>query len=46
MNKKLIGGLGIASVALVGGTFAYFTQVATIDNPFDTAKYQSVVTEM
>lgn len=45
MNKKLIGGLGIASVALVGGTFAYFTQVATIDNPFDTAKYQSVVTE-
>lgn len=45
MNKKLIGGLGLASVALVGGTFAYFTQTATIDNPFDTARYESVVTE-
>lgn len=45
MNKKLIGGLGLASVALVGGTFAYFTQMTTIDNPFDTARYESVVTE-
>lgn len=44
-NKKVIGVLGLASVALVGGTFAYFTQTATIDNPFDTAKYRTSVTE-
>lgn len=45
MKKKMIGILGLASVALVGGTFAYFTQTATIDNPFDTASYSSQVTE-
>lgn len=45
MNKKIIGSLGLASVALVGGTFAYFTQTSTIDNPFDTASYSTVVTE-
>ncbi len=45
MNKKIIGVLGLASVALVGGTFAYFTQTSTIDNPFNTAKYGTVVTE-
>ena len=45
MNKKVVGVLGLVSVALVGGTFAYFTQTTTIDNPFDTAKYASVVTE-
>lgn len=44
-NKKVIGVLGLASVALVGGTFAYFTQTATIDNPFDTANYRTSVTE-
>lgn len=45
MNKKIVGVVGLASVALVGGTFAYFTQSTTIDNPFDTANYQTVVTE-
>ena len=45
MNKKVVGALGLAAVALVGGTFAYFTQTSTIDNPFDTAKYGTVVVE-
>lgn len=45
MNKKIIGTLGLASVALVGGTFAYFTQTSTIDNPFNTASYSTVITE-
>lgn len=45
VNKKIVGVLGLASVALVGGTFAYFTQTATIDNPFDTARYSTLVTE-
>ncbi len=44
-NKKKVGLFGLAAAALVGGTFAYFTQTATIDNPFDTAKYGTVVTE-
>lgn len=45
MNKKIVGVVGLASVALVGGTFAYFTQTATIDNPFNTARYRTIVTE-
>ncbi len=45
MNKKIMGALGLVSVALVGGTFAYFTQSSTIDNPFDTASYSTVITE-
>ena len=45
MNKKIVGVVGLASVALVGGTFAYFTQTSTIDNPFNTARYRTVVTE-
>lgn len=45
MNKKTIGVLGVAAVALVGGTFAYFTQTTMVDNPFDTANYSTVVVE-
>lgn len=45
MNKKVVGALGLSAVALVGGTFAYFTQSSTIDNPFDTAGYGTVVVE-
>ena len=44
-NKKAAAILGVAAVALVVGTFAYFTQTSTIDNPFDTGKYSTVVTE-
>lgn len=45
MNKKLLGVAGIGALALTGGTFAYFSQSSTIDNPFDTAKYGTVVYE-
>lgn len=45
MNKKVIGALGLSAVALVGGTFAYFTQSSTIDNPFDTADYSTLIVE-
>ena len=45
MKKKVIGAAGLAAAALVGGTFAYFSQSTTIDNPFDTAKYGTIVTE-
>ena len=46
MNKKaVIAVSGLVAVALVGGTFAYFTQSTTIDNPFNTATYGNLVTE-
>ncbi len=46
MKKKgIIAAAGLAAVALVGGTFAYFTQTTTIDNPFNTGVYKTVVTE-
>lgn len=45
MNKKVLGIAGLAAVTVVGGTFAYFNQTSTVENPFDTAKYGSVVTE-
>lgn len=44
-NKKAAALLGLAAIAVIGGTFAYFTQTSSIDNPFDTAKYSTVVTE-
>lgn len=44
-KKKVIGVAGLAAVALVGGTFAYFSQQTTVDNPFDTARYGTIVTE-
>lgn len=45
VNKKILGIAGLAAVALVGGTFAYFTQTDVIKNPFNTARHGSVVTE-
>ena len=46
MKKKgIIAAAGLAAVALVGGTFAYFTQSTTIDNPFDTGIYKTVAFE-
>lgn len=44
-KKKVIGVAGLAAVALIGGTFAYFSQQTTIDNPFNTARYGTIVTE-
>lgn len=46
MKKKQAAGLlALSAAALIGGTFAYFAQTAAIDNPFDTARYGTVVTE-
>lgn len=45
MNKKLIAGAGLAALALVGGTFAYFNESLTIDNPLNTGKYDAVMYE-
>lgn len=44
-QKKLVGLLGLMLVLVLGGTFAYFNQTLTAENPFDTGKYDSVLTE-
>lgn len=45
-NKKKIAGVaGLAAIMVIGGTFAYFNQTMTVENPFDTGKYDSTVTE-
>lgn len=45
MNKKVLGVAALAAMATVGGTFAYFNQTMTVENPFDTAKYGTVTVE-
>ena len=44
-NKKVAGIAGLAAVMMIGGTLAYFNQTMTVENPFDTGKYDSVLTE-
>lgn len=44
-NKKVIAGLGILAVAVVGGTWAYFNQTTTIDNPFSTTSFEGTTVE-
>lgn len=44
-NVKVLAAAGVAAVALVGGTFAYYTSTLTLDNPLDTGKDGSVLVE-
>lgn len=44
-NVKILAAAGVAAVALVGGTFAYYTSTLTLDNPLDTGKDGSVLVE-
>lgn len=44
-NKKIAGVAGLAAIMTIGGTFAYFNQTMTVNNPFDTGKYDTTVTE-
>lgn len=45
LNKKAIAGVGLGALALVGGTFAYYNQTATMDNPLKTGKYENEIVE-
>lgn len=38
-NKKLYALAGVAALAAVGGTFAYYGAAQTFSNPFDTSNY-------
>lgn len=45
MNKKVYGLIGIAALAAVGGTFAYYNAAQTFTNPFDTTNFSTSTTE-
>ncbi|MEY8337600.1 BsaA family SipW-dependent biofilm matrix protein [Lachnospiraceae bacterium 62-35] len=45
LNKKLAAGIGLGALAVVGGTFAYYNQSASLDNPLSTGKYQNQLVE-
>lgn len=44
-NRKLLIAAGLVVVIAVGGVFAYFNQTMSVENPFDTGKYDSVLVE-
>ena len=44
-KKKLLIAAGLVLVIAIGGVFAYFNQTLSVDNPFDTGKYDSELTE-
>lgn len=44
-NFKLYAMAGVAGVAVVGGTFAYYSSTQTFNNQFNTTNYGSVATE-
>lgn len=44
-KKKMAAAAGLAAVMVIGGTWAYFSQTAKIENPFSTGKYDSIVIE-
>ena len=45
MNKKVGALAGLAALAAVGGTWAFFSQSAAITNPFTTNSYNTSVVE-
>lgn len=45
MNKKAAAGAGLAALALVGGTFAYYSQSGTLENPLSTGRYNNQLVE-
>ncbi|SHJ30976.1 BsaA family SipW-dependent biofilm matrix protein [Hespellia stercorisuis] len=44
-NKKLAAVTGVAAIAIIGGSLAYFNQSMTVENPFDTSKYATELVE-
>lgn len=44
-KRNIVLACALLAVVLVVGTFAYWNQTSSIDNPFDTGKYGSTVVE-
>lgn len=45
LNKKVGALIGLAALAVVGGTWAFYSQSAAITNPFNTTKFGSTMIE-
>ena len=45
LNKKAAAGIGLGALALVGGTFAYYSQTASLDNTLSTGRYTTQLVE-
>lgn len=44
-KKPLIAMAGLVTAVFISGTWAYWNQTATVDNPFDTGKFGNTVVE-
>ena len=44
-KMKIYGLVGVAALAAIGGTFAYYSAEQTFNNPFDTINYSTSSTE-
>lgn len=44
-NKKAAAGIGLGAAALIGGTFAYYNQSTSLDNPLSTGDYTTQMVE-
>lgn len=45
LNKKLMAAGGLAAIAVIGGTWAYFNQTTAISNPLSTGTYTTSMVE-
>ncbi len=45
VNKRVLAAAGFCAAALVGGTFAYYNQTLSVDNPLSTGKYENELVE-
>lgn len=45
LNKKVIAGIGLGAVALIGGTFAYYNEAVSLDNLLRTGVYDNELVE-
>lgn len=45
INKRVLAGTGLGAVVLVGGTFAYYNQTLSADNPLNTGSYGNELIE-
>lgn len=45
LNKKIAAAAGLGALALAGGTFAYYSQTASLDNPLSTGRYTNQIVE-
>ncbi len=45
LNKRIIAGIGLGALALIGGTFAYYNEEVSLDNLLRTGQYENELIE-